>query len=104
MVYKLVHPDGTEADLPEGTEVFAVQPFTGARGKNANQMNRYLFTIWLVVLGILGVTLFLFGILAYRARGEAATAAFLMAPATTALGAIAGLLAPSPTSNAAADG
>jgi len=96
MEYHLVHPDGTRQPLPDGVEIMALQPFESSSGPNTRQMNQYLFVIWVTVLGILGLTLFVFGILAFKARDDAATAAFLMAPATTALGAIAGLLAPSP--------
>jgi hypothetical protein len=59
-------------------------------------MDKYLFILWLVVLGILGITLFVFGILAFQSRSDTNTATWLMAPATTALGIIAGLLSPSP--------
>ena len=95
----IVTPDGEQSELPAGTKVYLEQPhWSDKPGRNAARMNDYAFIIWLVILGILGITLFLFGFLAYKSRDDAATAAFLMAPATTALGAIAGLLAPSPAS------
>jgi hypothetical protein len=103
MEYHLVHPDGTRQPLPEGVQIMALQPFESSNSPSTRQMNQYLFIIWVVVLGILGLTLFVFGILAFKARSDPSTAAFLMAPATTALGAIAGLLAPSPATSAAAD-
>lgn len=80
----------------QGGQVAAqyIQPFGNTPG--STQMNKYLFVIWLVVLGTLVAVMLVFGILAYLSRDNAATAAWLMAPVTTALGAFVGLLSPNP--------
>jgi len=57
-----------------------------------------LTAIWIMVLIVLGGTIFLFGFLGYRQLNDAdGGAEALFGLATLALGAIVGLLAPSPT-------
>ena len=53
-------------------------------------------TVWVVVLMIMAGCIFFFGYLGYLRLTAAEDGAVLFAFATTALGAIAGLLAPSP--------
>lgn len=54
--------------------------------------------IWVVGLLILGGALFVFGYLAFASSSEGARTAFL-AVATTALGLLGGIFAPSPVAN-----
>ena len=97
MVTKMLTREGTEVELQDGIN-YIMPPFASYTTAAAQlQQNKYVFIIWMVVLGILGLTVLLFGYLAFKNIGDEKNAVFLMAPATTALGAIVGLLAPSPT-------
>jgi hypothetical protein len=86
---------GDQTELPDNAAL-VLPPFHSGDGPGALQANKFVFIVWMVVLGLLGVTIILFGFLAFLSRDDAATSAWLMAPATTALGAVVGLLAPTP--------
>ena len=58
---------------------------------------RRLATVWLIVVGVLGVTVLGFGYLSYQLIYAGKDATVISGFATTALGALIGLLAPSPS-------
>lgn len=63
-----------------------------------NPSPRNVDRIWFLVIGVLAVAMVLFGILGYLQLKDGKDAAALFGLVGTALGGIAGLLAPSPIS------